>query len=58
MGDVPTLRIRFRRIWWDAPSGSVNLGKDEVCLFIWNDALGEIKGDVGGSYGKKYQDEE
>jgi len=40
MGDVPTLRIRFRRIWWDAPSGSVDLGKDEVCLFIWNDALG------------------
>jgi len=49
-----TQLIRFRRIWWNTPRGGVDLGKDEVRLFVWNNTFGEIEGDVGRSYGKKY----
>ncbi len=52
MGDVPTLRIRFRRIGWDAPRGGIDFGKDEVRLFVWDDALGEIESDIYRGYGK------
>jgi len=55
MGDVPTLRIRFRRIGRDTPRGGVDFGEDEVRLFVWDDALGEIKGDIYRGYGKGKQ---
>ena len=55
MGDVPTLRIRFRRIGWDAPRGGIDFGKDEVRLFVWDDALGEIESHINRSYGKGKQ---
>lgn len=52
MGDVPTLRIRFRQIWWNTPRGGVDFGEDEVRLFVWDDALGEIESHINRSYGK------
>ncbi|OPZ91978.1 MAG: hypothetical protein BWY74_01789 [Firmicutes bacterium ADurb.Bin419] len=46
MGNVPTQLIRFRRIGWDTPRGGIDLGEDKVRLFVWDDALGEIEGDI------------
>ncbi len=52
MGNVPTMLIRFRRIWWDTPRGGIDFGKDEVRLFVWDDALGEIESHINRGYGK------
>ena len=55
MVDVPTQLIRLRRIGRNAPRGGVDLGEDKVRLFVWDDALGEIEGDIYRGYGKKQQ---
>ena len=55
MGDVPSLRIRFWRIGWDEPGAGLDFREDEVRLFVWDDALGEIESHINRSYGKGKQ---